>query len=104
MCVIGRDAASPFAQFSCLTINVRHGIVGDMKNITIKLDAEQLRRVRHIAVDEETSVSGWVSRLIETELHNRDAYELAREKALADLETPLSLGGQPLTREEVHRR
>ncbi|MCC5806379.1 MAG: hypothetical protein JJU00_08620 [Opitutales bacterium] len=75
-----------------------------MKNITIKLDSEQLRRVRHIAVDEDSSVSGWVSRLIETELRNRDAYESAREKALADLEAPLSLGGKPLSREELHRR
>lgn len=75
-----------------------------MKNITLKLDEQLIRRVRHLAVDEETSVSAWVAGLIETALRDRDAYEAARKGALADLEKPLHLGGIPLTREEIHSR
>lgn len=75
-----------------------------MKNITLKLDEQLISRVKHIAVDEDTSVSSWVAGLIESALRDRDAYETARKGALADLEKPLHLGGTPLNREELHRR
>ena len=75
-----------------------------MKNITLKLDEQLIRRLKHLAVDEETSVSAWVAGLVESALRDRDAYEAARKGALADLEKPLQLGGTPLTREEVHSR
>ena len=75
-----------------------------MKNITLKLDEKIISRVKHIAVDEDTSVSAWVSSLIESALRDRDAYEAARKGALEDLEKPLHLGGTPMTREELHSR
>lgn len=75
-----------------------------MRNITLKLEDQLLRRVKHIAVDEEISVSAWVTKLIESALRDRDAYEATRKGALEDLDNPLSLGGVPLSREELHTR
>lgn len=75
-----------------------------MKNLTLKLDDQLINRVKHIAVDKETSVSAWVASLIETALRDIDTYEAARKGALADLEKPLHLGGKPMTREELHSR
>jgi hypothetical protein len=75
-----------------------------MKNVTLKLDERLLRRIRHIAVEEDTSVSAWVAHLIESALRDRDDYEASRREALDALEKPFHLGGHPLSREETHRR
>lgn len=75
-----------------------------MKNLTLKIDETLLNRVRHVAVDEEKSVSAWVSDLIKRSLHERDQYESQRRRALLDLEKPLSLGGEPIAREDLYER
>jgi len=75
-----------------------------MKNITLKLDDAILARARHAAVDEDTSVSAWVQQLINRELKARDVYEQNRKGALLVLREGLSLGGDPLSREETHER
>ncbi len=74
------------------------------KNITLKLDERVLNRVRHLAVDEDKSVSAWVTDLIEEVVKDRDNYEDCRQKALQALDQGLHLGGKPLTREEVYER
>ncbi len=73
-----------------------------MKNVTLKLDEDLLNRVRHVAVDQDTSLSAWVANLIESALRERDSYEEVRSAALEDLGNPLHLGGKPLGREELH--
>jgi predicted transcriptional regulator len=75
-----------------------------MMNITLKLDEKLIGRVKHIAVDEDTSVSAWVAGLIESALRDRDAYEAARKGALKDLDQPLHVGGSPIKWEELHQR
>ena len=76
----------------------------NMKNITLKLEEKLINRVKHIAVDADTSVSAWVASLIETALRDRDEYEASRKGALEDLENALHLGGTPLNREDLHIR
>jgi hypothetical protein len=75
-----------------------------MKNITLKLDAAVIDRVRHAAVDDHKSVSGWVQDIVLHELDARDLYEQDRKTALTALKEGLPLGGKPLTREESHAR
>ena len=75
-----------------------------MKNITLKLDEEVLSRVRHVAVDEQMSVSAWVQSLITREVSTRDLYEQDRKGALMILKDGLPLGGTPLSREEANER
>jgi hypothetical protein len=74
------------------------------KNITLKLDEHILKRVKHIAVDQNTSVSAWVSDLIVRQLRDQDLYEESRLAALAALSTGYRLGGKPLLRGELHDR
>ena len=74
------------------------------KNITLKLDPEILNRVRHVAVDENKSVSAWVSDLIVSALNQVDEYERSRHGALEALSQGLNLGGTPLTRKQLHER
>jgi len=75
-----------------------------MKNITLKLDGALLDRIRHVAVDERTSVSAWVSTVVTRELNLRDSFENNRKFILNCLNKGLSLGGSTLSREESHER
>ena len=75
-----------------------------MKNITLKLEDSVLDRVKHVAVDEDTSVSRWVQQVITRELEARDSYEQSRRKALMVLRDPPHLDGRVLTRDEMHER
>jgi len=72
--------------------------------ITLKLDERVLNRVRHLAVDEDKSVSAWVTELIEGVIKDRDHYEACRQRALDILDQGLHLGGKPLRREAVYDR
>jgi predicted transcriptional regulator len=57
-----------------------------LKNITLKIDDQLLTRVRHLAVDENKSVSAWVAELIERALNEADEYEQARREAIDTLD------------------
>jgi hypothetical protein len=74
------------------------------RNLTLKIDDHILTRVRHLAVDENKSVSAWVSELIERTLNEADEYEQVRCEAMDALQVGFHLGGRPLSREEVHDR
>ncbi len=75
-----------------------------MKNITLKLEDSVLDRVRHVAVDQHTSVSAWVQQVITRELDGCDSYEQSRRKALMVLRDGFHLDGRVLTRDEMHER
>lgn len=74
------------------------------KNITLKLDAGIIKRIKHIAIDNEKSVSLWVADLIRETLHSLDDYDANSKAAIADLQKPLKLGGKICTREELYDR
>ncbi len=74
------------------------------KNITLRLDESILRKARHAAVEEDTSLSQWVTNIIVKEVSEKNRYILARDKALQRLEKPFRLGGKPVSREEIHER
>jgi hypothetical protein len=69
----------------CCTFSVLEmRLVIILKNITLKIDDRILTRVRHLAVDENKSVSAWVTELIERTLNETDEYEQERREALHD--------------------
>jgi len=74
------------------------------KNITLRLDESILRKARHAAVEEDTSLSQWVANIIVKEVSGKNRYVLAREKALRRMGKPFRLGGKPVSREEIHER
>ncbi|MFA7665229.1 MAG: hypothetical protein WCY32_03830 [Burkholderiaceae bacterium] len=73
-------------------------------NITLRLDEKTLRRIRHLAVDQQTSVSAWVGNLVTRTVAELDAFEPARRRALRALKQPVRVQGGPLSREQAHER
>lgn len=62
------------------------------QNITISLPKEVLLRVKHLAIDEQTSVSGLLARLLEGLVRRDEAFGRARRRHLALLDRGLDLG------------
>jgi len=75
-----------------------------MKNLTLKIEERLWKEAQHRAVDEGTSVSGWVAGLMKSALKEQESFEENRRDALKDLERPLRLGGKPLDRESLYER
>ena len=76
------------------------------RNVTIRLDEALLKKCRHAAVEEDKSLSRWISDLIARAVspEGREGYQQARKRALKRLEEGFALGGRPLSREDVHER
>lgn len=77
-----------------------------MANVTMKIDDELLKKVRKIAVEKGTSLTGLVRGYLST-VAERD--EIQREKAIHKLRHLFSanstdIGGKNWTREELHER
>lgn len=73
-------------------------------NITLRLDEKTLRRIRHLAVDQQTSVSAWVGNLVTRAVAELDAFEPARRRALRSMKQPVPVQEGPLDREQAHER
>jgi predicted transcriptional regulator len=79
----------------------------EIQNITLALPKRLLRRVKHLAVERETSVSRLLTDTLEELVTRGDAYEEAKRRAIYDLEHPRNLGtlGKiTWTRDELHER
>jgi hypothetical protein len=73
-------------------------------NVTLKLDDSLLKHARKAAVDDDLSLSAWVTKLIVEKLRKLDDRRVACRKALAALETGFKLNPGRFTREEIHER
>jgi hypothetical protein len=73
-------------------------------NITLRLDEKTIRRIRHLAVDQQTSVSAWVGDLVTRTVAELDAFEPTRRRALRALKQPVPVKEGPLSREQAHER
>ena len=79
----------------------------DTQNITLSIPKEILRRVKLMAVERGTSVSGLLTQTLEKLVEQEDGYARARRRHLDRLEQGFDLGtgGQGLTRrDELHDR
>ena len=79
----------------------------DHQNITLSLPKELLRRVKHLAVEGDTSVSALLIEALEEAVLAGDEYDRARDRQLALMEKGLDLGTQGLIswkRDELHER
>ncbi len=72
------------------------------RNVTIRLDEAVMKKCRHAAVDEDKSLSQWIADVLVKTVSTEDARREARERALKRLEEGYSLGGKPLSREEIY--
>ena len=74
-------------------------------NITLKLDRDLLRKVKVLAAEKDTSVSGLLAGQLEKAVRERDGYEQAKRQALATLRKGFDLGYKPpASRDELHER
>lgn len=73
-------------------------------NITLKLEDSLLKQARKVAVNENTSLSAWVAKLIVDNLRKQDGRHAARQKALTTLEAGFELRPGRFTRDELHER
>ena len=77
------------------------------QNVTLVVPKALLRKVKHLAVERETSISGLMVQALEQIVRHNDAYAQARERALHRLKNPIPLGltGKiTWTRDELHER
>lgn len=73
-------------------------------NITVAIDAALLKKARAVAARKGLSVSALLAGQLRELVEATGRYDSARRKAMALLDSPLPLGGIPLSREALHER
>lgn len=74
------------------------------QNLTIQLEKETVRKAKVLAARRGTSVSRLVAEIIECEVAHDEAYEMAKQRALAFLQRGFHLGGRRVPREQLYDR
>lgn len=81
------------------------------KNITLRMDEELLRKVKHIAVEQDMSVSAWMTQLAEQEAKKEEQAEVKKKKMeyeksmdfiMKAMENAGHYGGQKFDRESCY--
>jgi hypothetical protein len=79
--------------------------MAEKQNLTVSLDKDIVRKAKVLAAQRGTSISQMVSVTIQQLVADDEAYEAARQRALARLAAPFHLGGSlPCRRDEWHER
>ena len=78
--------------------------MGVKANITVAIEAGLLKKARAVAARRGQSVSALLAAELRELVDEEGRYVSARKRALALLRSPLSLGGVPVRREELHDR
>jgi hypothetical protein len=76
------------------------------KNITLRMDEQLLKDVKHIAVEEDMSVSAWITQVVEKAAKRDFRYEEAAMGIMRLMEDAKDYGdgGKIYTRDEMHER
>jgi len=79
----------------------------EYQNITLSLPKDVLLKVKHIAVEKRTSVSGLLARILEDIVRKEDSYRKARERHMDILNNVPNLGTSGSinwSRGDIHER
>lgn len=79
----------------------------EYQNITLSLPKEILRKVKHIAIDRQTSISGLLTKTLYEIVQKEDAYEKAKQRQLEIMKRGFDLGIKgkiTWRREDLHER
>ncbi len=79
----------------------------EYQNITLSIPKEILKKVKHIAVEKNTSVSGLLSRHLKDIVLRDDAYKKAKASQIEIMKKGFDLIGErksSWTREDLHER
>ncbi len=75
------------------------------QNLTLSLEKELIKKVKVLAAQKETSITGLLSEYLEKLVTQEEAYLAAKKKALELLDKGYSLGGKRMNRREsLHER
>jgi predicted DNA-binding protein len=74
------------------------------RNVTIRLDEAVLKRCRHLAVEDDKSLSEWIRSILIGVVTERTDFSIPMERAVERLDKGFNLGGRPLSREEIYER
>lgn len=74
------------------------------KNITLRMDEQLLKDVKHIAVEKEMSVSAWITQVVKKAANRDVCYEEAKAFALKAMEDAPAYDGKTYSRDELHER
>lgn len=91
----------------CDTLIYVEVILVEYQNITLSLPKDVLLKVKHIAVEKRTSVSGLLARTLEDIVKKEDSYRKARERHTAILNNVSDLGTNGSirwSRGDIHER
>ncbi|MDA8333374.1 MAG: DUF6364 family protein [Peptococcaceae bacterium] len=79
----------------------------ECQNITLSIPKDILKKVKHLAVERNTSVSGLLSRHLEEIVTRDDAYRTAKARQTEIMAQGFDLTGRgkvSWTREDLHKR
>ncbi|MDO9533935.1 MAG: CopG family transcriptional regulator [Bacillota bacterium] len=79
----------------------------EYQNITLSIPKETLLKVKHIAIDRQTSVSRLLAKTLEEIVQKEETYGKAKARQLESMEKGLNLGLKGTIswkREELHDR
>ena len=74
------------------------------QNVTLSLDRELLSKLRVIAAQRATSVSGMLAEELTAIVERSERYEQSKRVAMSALDEGFHLGGRPASRDELHER
>ena len=74
------------------------------KNITLRMDEQLLKDVKHIAVEKDMSVSAWINQVVKKATKKDVRYEEDKAFIMKAMETAPAYGGKTFTRDELHER
>jgi len=74
------------------------------KNVTLRLDEELLKELRHRAVDADMSLSAWITTTLKGFAAAHKEIEDARIRSIERMERGFHLGGQRIHRDQLHAR
>ena len=74
------------------------------KNVTLRMDEELLTELRHRAVDEKMSLSGWITATLKAMTTPSHRLQAVRTGAIRRMAKGFHLGNKPLSRDEIHVR
>ena len=74
------------------------------QNLTVSLEKTLIRKLKVVAAQRSTSISGMLSDELRGIVEQDEQYEGARRRALALLDQGLHLGGVAMPRDELHER
>ena len=72
------------------------------KNVTLRMDVELLRELRHRAVDADMSLSAWITATLKGLTAAHKEIEDARIRSIERIERGFHLGGRRMARDELH--